>query len=258
MIPIGDRLSTRTIPYVNIAIIAVNFLVFFYELTLNSQASFRSASELDLWFQDWGAVPACIADSLGLKPNVDPRALAVLCDSDRSLLTLFTSMFMHAGWLHILGNMLFLWVFGDNVEDALGHVRYLAFYLIAGLAASATQVALNMSDFIPSVGASGAIAGVMGAYLVMFPQARIAVVIPLFWFLGATYMPAIALIGIWFLMQLFTGVASIGYATGGGGGVAWWAHIGGFLAGLLLVNLFRAGRPPPRRVRYWRGRSWEE
>jgi membrane associated rhomboid family serine protease len=257
MIPIGDRLSSRTIPYVNIALIVVNFLVFFYELTLNTQSTFRSASELDLWFQDWGAVPACVTHSLGLNPNVDPRALAVLCQGDRSLLTPFTSMFIHAGWLHILGNMLFLWVFGDNVEDALGHVRYLVFYLIGGLVAAATQVALNMNEFVPSVGASGAIAAVMGAYLVMFPQARIAVFIPLFFFLGATYIPAVVLIGIWFIMQLFTGVASIGYATGGGGGIAWGAHVGGFVAGLLLVNLFRAGRRSPRR-RYWRGRSWEE
>ena len=243
MIPIGDRLSARTTPYVNIGIIVVNFLVFFYELTLNSQSMFRGASELDLWFQDWGAVPACVTHSLGLNPGVDPRGLAVLCNSDSTLLTPFTSMFIHAGWLHILGNMLFLWVFGDNVEDALGHVRYLVFYVLGGLAAAATQIALNMNEFIPSVGASGAIAAVMGAYLVMFPQARIAVVIPLFWFLGATYMPAIALIGIWFFMQLFTGVASIGYATGGEGGVAWWAHIGGFLAGLLLVWAFRGERP---------------
>ena len=257
MIPIGDRLSTRTTPYVNIAIIVVNFLIFFYELTLNTQATFRAPSELDLWFQDWGAVPACITDALGFKPDVDPRALAFLCQDDRVLLTPFTSMFMHAGWMHILGNMLFLWVFGDNVEDALGHVRYLVFYLVVGLAATATQVALNVNGFVPTVGASGAIAGVMGAYLVMFPQARIAVIIPFLWFLGATYMPAIALIGIWFFMQLISGVGAIGYATGGGGGVAWWAHIGGFVAGLLLVNAFRTGRRPRRR-HYWRGRSWEE
>jgi membrane associated rhomboid family serine protease len=257
MIPVGDRLPTRTIPYVNIALIVVNFLLFFYELTLNTQAPFGRPSELDLWFQDWGTVPACLTDSLGLKPDVDPRALAVLCNGDRTLLTPFTSMFIHAGWLHILGNMLFLWVFGDNVEDALGHLRYLVFYVVVGLAAAAAQVALNMNDFVPMVGASGAIAGVMGAYLVMYPQARIAVVIPFFWFLGAPYVPAVALIGVWFLMQLMSGVGSIGYATGGGGGVAWWAHIGGFLAGLLLVSLFRRGRPPRRRY-YWRGRSWEE
>jgi membrane associated rhomboid family serine protease len=250
MIPIGDRLSTRTIPYVNIALIAVNFLVFFYELTLSTQAPFGRASQLDLWFQDWGAVPACISDSLGLKPDVSARAFAVYCGDNRPLLSLFASMFIHAGWLHILGNMLFLWIFGDNVEDALGHVRYLVFYLIGGLAASATQIALNMNDFVPSVGASGAIAAVMGAYLVMFPRARIAVFIPLFFFLGAPYIPAATLIGIWFLMQVFTGVASIGYATGGSGGIAWGAHVGGFLTGLLLVKLFRAGRPPPRRRYY--------
>ena len=247
MIPVGDRLSTRTIPYVNIGIIVVNFLAFFYELTLNTHAPFGGFSELDRWFYDWGAVPACISDSLGLKPNVDPRTLTVACEGNRALFTAFTSMFMHAGWLHILGNMLFLWVFGDNVEDALGHVRYLVFYSIVGLVATAAQVALNMNDLVPGVGASGAIAGVMGAYLVMYPQARIAVFIPLFFFLGATYVPAIALIGIWFLMQLFSGVASIGYATGGSGGVAWWAHVGGFLAGLLLVKLFRVGRRPRRR-----------
>ena len=257
MIPIGDRLSARTTPYVNIAIIAVNFLAFFYELTLNSQSMFRGASELDLWFQDWGAVPACVTHSLGLNPNVSPRELAVYCPGgDRPLLTLFTSMFMHAGWLHILGNMLFLWVFGDNVEDALGHVRYLVFYLIAGLAATATQIAFSMDSLVPGIGASGAIAGVMGAYLVMYPRARIAVFMPLFFFLGAPYIPAAALIGIWFLMQLFTGVASLGQAAGDSG-VAWWAHVGGFLAGVLLVNLFLVGRRPRRR-HYWRGRSWEK
>jgi len=256
MIPIGDRLATRTTPYVNIALIVVNFLVFFYELTLGTQAPFRGApSELDLWFQDWGAVPACVTHSLGLNPSVDPRALTVLCNGDRSLLTPFTSMFIHAGWLHILGNMLFLWIFGDNVEDALGHVRYLVFYLIAGLAGSAAQIALNLSDFVPSVGASGAIAGVMGAYIVMYPQARIAVIVPFLWFLGPAYMPAVALIGIWFLFQLMSGVGTIGQTAGGG--VAYLAHIGGFVAGLLLVNLFRAGRRPRRR-HYWRGRSWEE
>jgi len=256
MIPVSDRLSTRTIPYVNVGIIVVNFLVFFYELTLNTQAPFRGLSELDHWFYDWGAIPACVSDSLGLKTNVNPRDLTAVCGGQYALLTVFTSMFMHAGWLHILGNMIFLWVFGDNVEDALGHVRYLVFYLIVGLVATATQIALSMDSLVPGIGASGAIAGVMGAYLVMYPRARIAVFMPLFFFLGAPYIPAAALIGIWFLMQLFTGVASLGQAAGDSG-VAWWAHVGGFLAGLLLVNLFRVGRRPRRRY-YWRGRSWEE
>ena len=256
MIPVGDRLSTRTLPYVNVGIIVVNFLVFFYELTLNTQAPFRGLSELDRWFYDWGAIPACVSDSLGLKTNVNPRDLTAVCGGQHALLTVFTSMFMHAGWLHILGNMLFLWVFGDNVEDALGHVRYLVFYLVVGLAATATQIALSMNDLVPGIGASGAIAGVMGAYLVMYPRARIAVFMPLFFFLGAPYVPAAALIGIWFLMQLFTGVASLGQAAGDSG-VAWWAHVGGFLASLLLVNLFLVGRRSRRR-HYRRGRSWEK
>jgi membrane associated rhomboid family serine protease len=256
MIPVGDRLSRRSIPYVNIGLIVVNFLVFFYELTLNSHAPFRGISELDRWFYNWGAVPACISDSLGLKPNVNARDLTAVCSLNHAVPSAFTSMFMHAGWLHILGNMLFLWVFGDNVEDALGHVRYLVFYLIVGLAATATQIALSMNSLVPGIGASGAIAGVMGAYLVMFPRARIAVFMPLFFFLGAPYIPAAALIGIWFFMQLFTGVASLGQAAGDSG-VAWWAHVGGFLAGVLLVKLFLVGRRPRRR-RYWRGQSWEE
>ncbi len=256
LIPVGDKLSRRTIPYVNVGIIAVNFLAFFYELTLSSHAPVGSLSQLDRWFYDWGAIPACIGDSLGLKTNVPSRDLTIVCGTNHALLSVFTSMFMHAGWLHILGNMLFLWVFGDNVEDALGHVRYLVFYLIVGLAAAATQIAFSMDSLVPGIGASGAIAGVMGAYLVMFPRARIAVFMPLFFFLGAPYIPAAALIGIWFMMQLFTGVASLGQAAGDAG-IAWWAHIGGFLAGLLLVSLFRAGRGPRRRY-YWRGRSWEE
>jgi len=256
LIPVGDRLPRRTIPYVNVGIIVVNFLAFFYELTLSSHAPVGSLSQLDRWFYDWGAIPACVSDSLGLSTTVPHRDLAIVCGTNHALLGVFTSMFMHAGWLHILGNMLFLWVFGDNVEDALGHVRYLAFYLIVGLAAAATQIAFSMDSLVPGIGASGAIAGVMGAYLVMFPRARIAVFMPLFFFLGAPYIPAAALIGIWFLMQLFTGVASLGQAAGDSG-VAWWAHVGGFLAGLLLVSLFRAGRGPRRRY-YWRGRSWEE
>jgi len=255
IIPVGDRLSRRSLPYVNIAIIAANFLVFFYELTLSSHAPRGLLSPLDRWFYDWGAVPACVSDSLGLKTNVNLRDLTIVCGENHALPSVFTSMFMHAGWLHILGNMLFLWVFGDNVEDALGHVRYLVFYLIVGLAATATQIALSMNSLAPGIGASGAIAGVMGAYLVMFPRARIAVFIPLFFFLGAPYVPAAALIGIWFMMQLFTGVASLGQAAGDSG-VAWWAHVGGFLAGVLLVKLFLVGRLP-RRQHHWRGRSWQ-
>jgi membrane associated rhomboid family serine protease len=251
MIPIGDSLRTRTIPYVNLAIIAVNLLVFFYELTLQETASFFGGlSELDRFFFEWGTIPACVSDLVGLDPEVPAETLDSLCERTNNTLTSpLTAMFMHAGWLHLLGNMLFLWIFGDNVEEAMGRLRYLIFYLVCGLAASMAHVLINVDDVIPSIGASGAIAGVMGAYLVLYPRATVAVVFPLLLIFWAARVPAVLLIGVWFLMQVFSGVASIGAdVVGGGGGVAWFAHIGGFVAGLLLVHLFRRRRPSLRPI----------
>jgi len=247
MIPIADRLRTRELPYVNVAIITANILVFLYEiLALDSTPRFLGTpSELDQFFMDWGATPACVRDSLGMSPDVSQRALQVLCPAGGSgLLTPFTAMFIHAGWLHIIGNMLFLWVFGDNVEDRLGHISYLFFYLAGGLAASAAQTFMNPNDLTPAVGASGAIAAVLGAYLVLFPRASVTVVFfPLiFW---AIRVPAAFLIILWFFMQVLSGIAAIGDVTGGGGGVAWWAHIGGFVFGLVLVAVFHPRRGPP-------------
>ncbi len=242
MIPIRDSVRSRTIPYVNLTIIAANLLVFVYELTLGSG--------LNRFLCDWGVISRDVTNFFA--PPHRPEFVLGPCGLSSSpveadvLLRPFTAMFIHAGWLHILGNMLFLWIFGDNVEDALGHLRYLLFYLICGLAADAAQVFMTPNDLLPAVGASGAIAGVMGAYLVLYPRANIAVLVPLLILLGAIYIPAVLLIGVWFLIQLFSGVASIGYATGGSGGVAWWAHIGGFLVGMLLIALFR----PRRRSRY--------
>jgi membrane associated rhomboid family serine protease len=155
-------------------------------------------------------------------------------------------MFIHGGWFHILGNMIFLWVFGDNVEDAIGHVSYLFFYVLAGIAAATAQIWVDTGSAVPMVGASGAIAGVLGAYVVLYPRATIAAVIFPF-FLWAFPVPAFLLIGLWFFLQLLYGAASIGTAVGASEGVAWWAHIGGFLAGLLLVWAFR-GRRPTRHV----------
>ena len=165
MIPIGDSVRSRSTPYVNIAIIAVNVIVFFYALSLNTfpnpQLSFLS--ELDLFFFDWGTIPACLTDRFGFDPEADPRGLAFLCPPGNDLLlTPFTAMFIHGGWLHLIGNMIFLWVFGDNVEDAMGHLRYALFYLVVGLAATATHIAVNQADLVPVIGASGAIAGVLG------------------------------------------------------------------------------------------------
>ncbi len=256
MIPIGDRLRTRTFPWVNIAIIAINILVFLYELSLNSIASPFALSELDRFFYDWGAVPACLSDRFGYDTGLPPRALAAACGQDQVLLSPFSAMFIHGGWLHILGNMLFLWIFGDNVEDRLGHLRYLLFYVASGLAAAAAHVAFNASDLTPAIGASGAIAGIMGAYMVLFPRARVAVIIPWFWFLGAPYVSALFLIGIWFLMQLWSGLVTMGQAQG----VAWWAHVGGFVFGVAvtwLVGLTGAARRPvsPSPPEPWR-RDW--
>jgi membrane associated rhomboid family serine protease len=232
VIPVSDTVRSRTFPYVNLAIIVATFLVFFYEISLSEQ-------DLNQFFFDHGVVP---------------RRLADWWDSPSGLeqpLTVITSAFIHGGWLHILGNMLYLWVFGDNVEDALGHVKYAVFYAVAAIGAVALQVAVDTGAVIPMVGASGAIAGVLGAYLVLYPRATVGVVVPFVWFFGPLPLPAIFLIGFWFVMQLFTGFASIGTATGASEGVAVWAHVGGFITGFAIVAaarpLIRVRPLPPGR-----------
>lgn len=252
MIPIGDSVKSRSTPYVNVAIIATSVLVFLYQLTLSTlgNAQFGFLSELDLFFRDWGAVPACLTDGAGLSPNTSPRLIEALCpDGARLAITPFTAMFLHGGWLHLGGNMIFLWVFGDNVEDAMGHRRYAIFYLLTGLLATATHIALNQSDLTPVIGASGAIAGVLGAYLVLYPRATVSAILPIFILFWIPFrVRAVFLIGFWFLLQIFSGVASI-TSTDGAGGTAWFAHIGGFVAGLLLVRLFVLRRRRRRRLR---------
>jgi membrane associated rhomboid family serine protease len=243
MIPVGDFLRRRTTPYVNWTLIAINVAVFVYMLTLDTRPDRLIAnlptSEADRFLFDWGFVPACLTDALGYHSDVNQRVLREVCPADgsRNYLQLLTAMFVHAGWAHIAGNMLFLWVFGDNIEDRIGHWRYLVFYLVCGFAASALQIAVAPGTDVPSVGASGAIAGVLGAYLILYPTAMVQVVIlPLFFL--PFFLPAVALIGFWFVMQLFAGVAELGQATAGSG-VAWWAHVGGFLAGVVLILLLR-------------------
>ena len=261
MIPIGDSVRSRSTPYVNVTIIAVNVIVFFYALSLNTfqNPQFGFLSELDLFFYDWGTIPACLTDRFGFEPEANPRGLAFLCPPGNDLLlTPFTAMFIHGGWLHLIGNMIFLWVFGDNVEDAMGHGRYTLFYLVVGLAATATHIAVNQADLVPVIGASGAIAGVLAAYLVLYPRATVAAILPIFiLFFIPFYVPAVLLIGFWFLLQLWSGVAALN-ATDvvGAGGVAWFAHIGGFVAGLLLVRLFVMGRPRPPTPRAGMRRRW--
>jgi membrane associated rhomboid family serine protease len=250
MFPVGDFLRRNTTPYVNWALLAINLAVFVYTLTLGTRPdeliASLSTSETDRFFLDWGFQPACLADYFGLSTDASPRALAVICEpGEGRLLQVFTAMFVHAGWAHFLGNMLFLWIFGDNVEDRVGHLRYLAFYLLCGIAATAVQVLMSTDTLVPTVGASGAIAGVLGAYLILNPTAIVQVVIlPLIFI--PFFVPAALLIGFWFVMQLFAGIAEIGAATAGSG-IAWWAHIGGFAAGAVLVLLLRQ---PPRRRAY--------
>jgi membrane associated rhomboid family serine protease len=252
--PVADFLRRRTTPYVNWTLILTNVAVFVYTLTLDTQATGElgpiRVSEADIFYYDWGALPACVVNYFGIDSGANPGALSALCPAgDRPLVTVFTSMFMHAGWGHIIGNMLFLWIFGDNVEDRLGHVRYLLFYLLTGIAAMAAQTAFAPDTLVPTVGASGAIAGVMGAYIFLHPGAMVQVVIlPLFFI--PFFVPAVLLIGFWFVTQLLFGLSEMG-ETAAGSSVAWWAHIGGFLAGLLLIILAggrRSGRTRPAQL----------
>ena len=233
MIPIGDSLRSRVFPWVNYGLILANFAVFFYEL--------RTA-DLNAWIAQWGAVPCLIAGAIGGGPatcSIQGR-LAQFGTDYGQLLHLFTSMFIHAGWLHILGNMIFLWVFGDNVEDAMGHLGYLLFYLLCGLGAGLGQVFADPSAAIPSVGASGAIAGVLGAYLVLYPRASVRTVIPIIIIPWIVRIPAVVLMLFWFAMQLLSSnLFSASTAVGGSGGVAYMAHIAGFILGVVLVFVFR-------------------
>lgn len=221
MIPIGDTEVRGSGPsIVTIGLIIVNVIVFLFEAMM-------SQPELENFIRNYGVVPAQIMQGSGL-------------------ITLLTHMFLHGGWMHLIGNMVFLWVFGDNIEAVMGKVMYLAFYIAGGLAAAALQILIDPASTIPSVGASGAIAAVLGAYIVMFPQARVKVMMMSRMGMGMTRVTAIIFLGIWFVTQLFSGVASLGVPTAQTGGVAFWAHIGGFLFGLVVGFLFRgrAGRLP--------------
>jgi len=206
MIPLGDTIRSHSKPVVTILIILTNVMVFLYMLSLDaySQNHFISLYAL---------TPARF------------RIPAVI-----------TSMFLHGGWMHLIGNMWFLWVYGDNVEDVLGHGKYLAFYLACGVAASLAQYAVSPYSRVPTLGASGAIAGVMGAYLIKFPHSRIKTLIPIFFFWTTLEIPAALILAYWFILQFFSGLGSIGYSQVSQGGVAWFAHIGGFIAGMILIS----------------------
>jgi len=212
MFPLSDVIPSRTTPVVTVTLIVVNSLVFLYQVTLPREL-------LDQFVMQYALIPA-----------------------DFSWLSVLTSMFLHGGWMHVIGNMLYLWIFGDNVEDRLGHVRFVLFYLACGCAAAMLQIVFNPSSQVPMLGASGAIAGVMGAYFVLYPESRVLTAVFIFVFFDLVEIPAIFFLGIWFVMQLLSGVGSLGISSTGGG-TAFWAHVGGFVIGAVVgLVLRRNGR----------------
>lgn len=215
MIPLKDSPKSRTFPYVNVALILLNIYVFFQQLTLTD-------AELQKFVITNGLIPANLVETLGAGNYI------------AALGPLIAYQFMHGGWLHIGSNMLYLWVFGDNVEDRMGHGKYLIFYLLVGIFSGLAQTIFSPGSTVPIIGASGAVAGVLGAYLISCPRARVLALIPIFVIFTLAELPAVLFLGFWFLLQLFQGIASIGVDVS----IAWWAHIGGFVAGMLLVNLF--------------------
>ncbi|MBI1422551.1 MAG: rhomboid family intramembrane serine protease [Gammaproteobacteria bacterium] len=221
MIPIHDDNPTRRVPVVTIALIISCSLVFLWELT--------TPLPHDRLVYGLGVTPAVL---FGVLPQATHYYMVP------AWMTIFTSMFMHGGWLHLLGNMLFLWIFGNNVEDRLGHTRYLVFYLLCGVIAVLANALPNIKSTVPMIGASGAIAGILGAYLVLFPRARVLVIIPIFLFITSVWWPAWVVLAIWFALQILSSLLT----ESGRGGIAFGAHIGGFLAGMVLILFFTGGR----------------
>jgi membrane associated rhomboid family serine protease len=236
VIPLHDDNPTRITPFVTIGLIAACTVVFFYQLSLGSRGG-------ELFVYRYGALPAVLFGRESL-----PSGVAVLPAS----FSLVTSMFLHGGFLHLIGNMLYLWIFGNNIEDAMGHFRFIVFYLVCGVIAASSHAMTDPGSAVPMIGASGAISGVLGAYLLLYPRAHVLVLIPIWIFIRMFYVPAAFVLGFWFLMQVLLGAGSLGR---GGGGVAFFAHIGGFIAGMALIGLFKDKRvrffnPPRHSARY--------
>jgi len=231
MIPLRDDQPTFSTPFINYFLIVMNSLIYFWEWSINIQ----NPRALNAFVMQFGLVPRHTVAVLTGHTHLDPVA---------AIVPIFTSMFLHASFMHVAGNMLFLWIFGDNVEDFLGHFTYLVFYLTTGVAAAFTQILINPSSRLPTVGASGAIAGVLGAYFILYPRARVLVWFPpIFLF----HVPAWLMLGYWFLYQFFSGTVTVIAETAQQGGVAFWAHIGGFAAGVILIKVFPER---PHRYRY--------
>jgi membrane associated rhomboid family serine protease len=234
VIPLRDDVPSRTIPVVNYVLIALNVFAFILEL--------RMGSDLEGFFQRASVIPALYT---GRDHRLELVEVATTSLQPALVQRTLYGMFLHGGVLHILGNMLYLWIFGDNVEDRMGHLRYLVFYLLCGWSASYAHIWADPASRLPSIGASGAIAGVLGAYLVLYPRAKVLTLIPLGFFTEIVRIPAFFVLAFWFLQQFVAGALSLSARTAQTGGVAWWAHIGGFATGLLLVGVFQQRRRRP-------------
>ncbi|MGB4563566.1 MAG: rhomboid family intramembrane serine protease [Dethiobacteria bacterium] len=230
MIPIRDSAPRRGFPIVNIAFIMVNFLVFLYQLTL-------TPGELQQFFRSYGTIPLQVTTSLGLFLRGSLPAPELLS----ALFPLISANFLHGGWLHLLGNMLYLWVFGDNIEGRLGHGSYLLAYLLMGAGSQMVHLLSDPLSPVPLVGASGAIAGVLGAYLILYPRSQILTLVPLGFFITFVRIPALVFLPIWFLLQLINATGAILFSSVQA--VAWWAHVGGFIIGFLMARQVKKERP---------------
>ncbi len=234
MIPISDDVPSRTVPLVTLGLIAANVAVFLYQASLGMSADPRAARVAEAVVMEFGASPGRLSGGWSVVDEFPPP-----------IGTIFTSMFLHGGLFHVGGNMLYLWIFGNNVEDTLGHGRFLLFYLASGIAAAFAQTFVNPDSTVPMIGASGAVSGVLGAYLVLFPYARVLVLLIFGFFIRPVYVPAIVVLGFWIVVQFVNGLITVSAAAHGGGeagGTAWFAHIGGFLAGIVLLFLIRRWR----------------
>jgi membrane associated rhomboid family serine protease len=236
VIPLHDDNPTERTPIVTVTFIAACVLVFLYQASLPREPG-------EMFVFQYGAIPSLLFG----KASLPDEAVAI-----PPAVTLLTSMFLHGGWMHVIGNMLYLWIFGNNIEDVMGHVRFIVFYFLCGILAALSHAATDPASQIPMVGASGAISGVLGAYALLFPRARVLVLIPLGFFSRMMYVPAGIVLGLWFALQLLSGGMSIGVP---GGGVAFFAHIGGFVAGMALIGLFK--RPEVRFFSPGRSRRWD-
>jgi membrane associated rhomboid family serine protease len=231
MLPLKDDIPSRTFPSITVALIALNVGVFLYQASLSLGPEPGASRAAQAFVTEFGVIPCRLTGICALVNDFPPPAVTIL-----------SAMFLHGGLFHIAGNMLYLWIFGNNVEDTLGHGRFLVFYLLAGIAAAGAQTVVSPGSSVPMIGASGAISGVLGAYLVLFPYARVLVLLVFGFFARLVYVPAVIVLGFWIVVQFFNGIITIGTVAAGGaetGGTAWFAHIGGFLAGIGLLFLLR-------------------